>query len=97
MFTRNIHCISNPSEIVVGFVDISEEKEQRIFISNADVPGWNYKAPCILVIIEKCEPGFIPIESHEYIGFAIKNYFAAESFCVDCTLRGTNVRPAFWP
>ena len=93
----NIHCTSNPSEIVVGFVDISEEKEQRIFISNADVPGWNYKAACPLVIIEKCEPGFIPLGPHEFIGMNIKDYFAAESICVDCTLRGTNVRPAFWP
>ena len=42
----NIHCITIPDEMVVGYVDILEEKTQRIFISNAMLPGWNYRAHC---------------------------------------------------
>jgi hypothetical protein len=100
----NIHCTSNPSEIVVGYIDISEEKEQRIFISNEQVPGWNYTVDCPEVIINNDltsirlkGAGLTPTIIHEYIGLAIKDFYAAESICVDCTLRGTNVRPAFWP
>ena len=38
----------------------------------------------------------IPISPIGLPGQPPKGYFASGGICVDCTLRGTNVRPAFW-
>jgi hypothetical protein len=42
----NIRCITNAQEPVIGFVEVSEEKTKRIFISNTQVPGWKYAQKC---------------------------------------------------
>ncbi len=44
--TGNIHCTTNPSETAIGFVEVSQEKQESIFISNKEVPGWNYDDGC---------------------------------------------------
>ncbi len=95
----NIHCVSNPAEQVVGYVEVSQLQAQRIFISNKDVPGWNYRQPCIETKISLISDsikaygtGLIPT-SLGNIGF----YNAAVPNCVDCTLTGSNIRPDFWP
>ena len=96
----NIHCSTDPEEVMVGLVDISEEQEQRIYISNAQLPSWNYRAPCVTVILDISgyDPSLIPINPHEFDGFGnIKNFIASLPFCVDCTTRGSNIKPAFWP
>src|SRR5258706_12160544 len=102
----NIHCISNSSEIVVGYIEISEEQEQRIFINNDQLPGWNYKSGCVAVILPNdlggTEPRVVsltPTYPHQVSprGGGIIDFYAAEKPCVDCTTRGTNVRPTFWP
>ena len=31
------------------------------------------------------------------ITLGIEDFYAAEPECVDCTIRGTNERPSFWP
>jgi hypothetical protein len=100
----NIHCTTNPSETVVGYVDVSEEKSQRIFIKNSDVPGWNYDAGCQLNII-KNQPdsinsrgsGTIPTGPHTIVQLSIVDFYASAETCVDCTLSGTNIKPPFWP
>jgi Domain of unknown function (DUF4249) len=99
----NIHCVTNPKETVVGFVEISEEKDQRLFIRNDELPGWNYIAACNQVIIDnqpdsiaKYGLGLLPTAVHE-AGLSIKDFYASSYTCVDCTLTGTNIRPNFWP
>ena len=62
----NIHCITDPKETVVGFVDVSEEKDLRIFISNDEVPGWNYTNNCEQIIIGN-DPDSISITWTRYL------------------------------
>ncbi len=100
----NIHCITNPSEPVVGYVNISEEQDKRIFISNAEVPGWNYDSGCQLVLIDnnpdsivKYGSNLTPTFPNEFRGLLIINFYASGPTCVDCTLSGTNAKPPFWP
>jgi len=101
----NIHCITNPAEIVVDYVDISEEKERRTFISNDQLPEWNFTVDCPVTIINNDlssirEDGvsLMPTNPNRIdIGGNIIDFRASYPFCVDCTTRGTNVRPAFWP
>ena len=102
--TGNIHCTTNPSEIVIGFVEVSQEKEKRLFISNVEVPGWNYRQDCqtpYIVLnnpdsIQKYAAGLPTIPYQAGLGI-ISFYDSPDPNCVDCTLRGSNVRPSFWP
>ncbi len=98
----NMHCLTTPNEVVIGFVEVSEEKQKRIFISNTQVPGWNYIQDCDQVSIKNVPDSLkgvsgIPTTVAESgltgLDFV---YFASQS-CVDCTLRGVNTKPSFWP
>lgn len=100
----NIECLTNKGEIVIGFVEVTQEKQQRIFISNSEVPGWGYNSGCRLVLIDnhpdsilKYGVSLIPVTPATFQGLVIKDFYAAEERCLDCTLRGTNKKPAFWP
>src|SRR6202035_1342987 len=44
----NIHCLTNPAEEVIGYLSISSVQSSRIFISNSDLPSWDYRSPCTL-------------------------------------------------
>jgi hypothetical protein len=99
----NIHSVNDPTEVVVGYVEVSQPQEKRLFINHDDLPiDW---LPHIACQEQKLDadfsypfyPQLIPTRVAEYMGLVIKSYYAAEPICVDCTLRGTNVRPSFWP
>lgn len=36
----NIHCISNPSEAVIGYISVSTVASKRVFIPNSQLPAW---------------------------------------------------------
>ncbi len=100
----NIHCVNHPAETVVGYVSVSQEQDKRIFIRNADVPRWNYSQKCDEIVIannadsiKKYGIGTLPTVPHTILGLSIVDFYAAPSTCVDCTLRGTNIKPSFWP
>ncbi|HEV8084452.1 MAG TPA: DUF4249 domain-containing protein [Chitinophagaceae bacterium] len=100
----NIHCITDPAEIVIGYIDISEEKKKRIFIRNDELPGWGYRTGCTFITIDN-----IPDSIRKYgsslsptvpdkVGRGIVTFNATpDQSCIDCTLTGSNVRPPFWP
>jgi hypothetical protein len=99
----NMHCITNPDEVVIGFVEVSEEKQKRIFISNAQVPGWNYTQLCDNEIVVRNLPDSIKIANGiptnvSFGGITGLDYiYFGPSVCVDCTLRGVNTKPPYWP
>lgn len=99
----NIHCLSNPNEMVVGYVDISQKQEKNIFISNAEVTPWALPVTCGLFTVENTPDGinayagYTPVGPVEYRGFAITKFSVSTDSCVDCRLRGTHTKPSFWP
>ncbi len=102
----NIHCLTDPSELVVGFVEATQEQTKRIFISNNQVPGWGYSDNCLqltidnnLDSIEKYGRNLYPTTIAVLGDFGlIKQFFATENrSCMDCTVRGFNQKPDFWP
>lgn len=97
----NIHCLNDTSESVIGYIDVTQEQVSRKFISHDELSGWRTELPCVLIKVPNepgnYDPGLVPVGVAEYAGRSIKSFFAAQPECVDCTLRGTNARPAFWP
>jgi hypothetical protein len=104
----NIHCLSDPSKMVVGYFNVSPEQERRFFISAADVPGWtnsmycplyekligNVSVDALLVLpIVAAKTKPIPFST----ALEIVSFYASLPPCVDCTLTGTNIKPPFWP
>jgi len=102
--TGNIHCTTDSSEIAIGFIEVSQEKQKRLYIKNSQLPDWNYHMPCATIIvgngadaIQKDGAG-LPTIPYAADLFGIHSFYDSyDPNCVDCTLRGSNVRPSFWP
>jgi predicted secreted protein len=101
----NIHCVSNPTEPVIGYVNICTVQEKRIFINSKEVPDWTYNPYCTQIEVPNNSDSIhikaidlLPtnyVKSNPMTG-AIISFYAAPPDCVDCRLRGSNVKPAFW-
>jgi len=100
----NIHCLTDSSETVIGYIGAGSAQQSRIFISNKEMPSrWNpipecgeWHVPMTLdsILYYFDGGGYTPIEYDDPPGSSV--YGAAES-CVDCTLTGTLIKPPFWP
>jgi hypothetical protein len=95
----NLHCLTDTSEQVIGYVSAGSTSSKRLFISNAQVQPWNYQSGCSADTIPANQAGAWYI-----VGFRPINYVTAGSInvavanCVDCTLAGgSNIKPSFWP
>jgi uncharacterized protein DUF4249 len=103
--TGNIKCLSSPNEPVVGFVEVTEEQTKRLFIYNSQVPGWGYSISCTEYVVANSvedmnnNKEYSPTLPRTVGNFGVLvDFFAANmETCVDCTTRGVNRKPAFWP
>jgi hypothetical protein len=43
--TTNLHCTSDPSRIVIGYISASSITQKRIFIDQTQLPHWPYNSP----------------------------------------------------
>lgn len=100
--STNMHCVSDPAEKVIGYMSVSTEESKRIFISHDDIPGWNYQSLCVseFVDISSSEAAF---SNNGLIPYATKSeglntlgFYASTEECMDCRIRGSNVKPDFW-
>ncbi|MEP6846837.1 MAG: hypothetical protein ABI861_12575, partial [Panacibacter sp.] len=90
--------------IVIGYVDVTQEQIKRIFISNKQLDNWGFYLPCQTTVIDnnqdsilKYGNALLPTDPKTVTIFGVVDFYAADPTCVDCRLRGTNVRPSFWP
>lgn len=98
----NIKNIQDPKEVVVGYIGAGSSVEKRTFFR---IP-WNYKESCRETVFVPNvrdsikyyfrDGGYWPI-SLGLDELGQEGYVAAPIPCVDCRLKGTNVKPAFWP
>ena len=101
----NIHCVSDSSELVIGYIGAGSVQQERLFINNSDMPpGWNlpqncteYKVPLDSIGFYFKDKIYIPYQSLPVGSPFPTAYLAASGTCVDCTLTGTLVKPGFWP
>ncbi|MBC7829053.1 MAG: DUF4249 domain-containing protein [Chitinophagaceae bacterium] len=99
----NIHSVSDKDEPVIGFVSVGSLTQKRIFITKSQVEPWRYSRPCDERIIPLDSIRFyfpseawIPLQEwYSPAGF-LAGYTSSTRSCVDCTVRGTPVKPAFW-
>jgi hypothetical protein len=101
----NIHCTTDTSEIVIGFMSAGTTEQKRIFINHNQMPpDWIPTSLCYITNVPKDSIayylggslGLYPIDSIFTPGtrFAYTSSFIN---CVDCTFYGTNMKPSFWP
>ncbi|PJJ60770.1 DUF4249 domain-containing protein [Hymenobacter chitinivorans] len=101
--TGNVHCLTDPSEQVLGYIGAYSVQEQRLFISRDQLPA-SWKSDTGYETCGKPDTveyrnaavsfrttNYIPLDSLEARG-----YTAQYADCADCRRRGTNVPPAFW-
>jgi len=101
----NIHCLTDPAETVIGFIEITQEQVKRIFISNTQVPGWNYDPGCVFIELDnnldsiaKHGSDLYPTTPASTSPFGIIKFFATNNKnCMNCTFRGVSQKPDFWP
>lgn len=101
----NIHCVTNPQEKVIGYINAGNSVVNRSFIKNSELPPfWNIYPDCPLKdvpdirdsLIFYFDGGWDPIDrmltpTNDVV------FSASYKDCVDCTLTGTNIKPSFWP
>ena len=103
----NIHGVTNTKDPVLGYVSASSVQEQRLFISNSQLPDWKSNPayscsthtiptdPLNLLIYNYPDPDYGP---YHFEGDLIIFLIVAPRECLDCRYQGgTNVKPSFWP
>lgn len=99
----NIKCISNPDEVVIGYISAALSKSKRFFAYDAEMDTYKNYHQCEIVIPEEVAPPISWLSLYQN-GYLVISYDEMErksiwskDACVDCRLRGTKKKPSFWP
>jgi hypothetical protein len=100
----NIKCVTDPAEPVIGYVDIADAKLKRTFIKRSEVLPWDYRTGCYETEVVNFPDSlelwatFIPttVAKTSPLGDTLA-VFVSPPECADCRLRGTHIKPSFWP
>ena len=100
----NIHCITNPSEPVIGYLSASSVQQQRIFIADTVLNAWVNP-----VSLPGCRTDVVPYSFDIFPTYPVTDtsvapyYFSGGSMiiaprsCLDCRYQGgTRIKPSFW-
>jgi hypothetical protein len=106
----NIHSLTRPAEQVLGFISAGTVRQERIWISPAQVPDWRYIPACpspnIVVGLDSIsevypftQGGWIPIDLHVPPGSnGVDGWTSNVVACVDCRAEGGVLyKPSYWP
>jgi len=96
----NMRCIEDPTEKVLGYFSVSAVSSKRIFIKD-NFEGIIYRYnDCITDTIPYIDPPGLGVS----VWILFDERFAIPPFriltdkkgCADCTVRGSNIKPAYW-
>lgn len=97
----NLHNLTHPDQVVLGFFGASSVKSKRIFVS--DVPNLKIEYPSPCGITPLSPYGFRDTYPSDYPIYLVGDHngwqpFILGKYCVDCLRSfGKNVKPDFWP
>jgi hypothetical protein len=107
----NYHCVTNPSEIVIGYLSVGSTTTKRTFINRDQLPAsYNpgYSRAC-LIDTAYADKGEFNVFNNSYVTAINGVFFSpplpfgapnavtySTSDCADCTTRGVKNPPPFW-
>ncbi|MBG8554295.1 DUF4249 domain-containing protein [Hymenobacter guriensis] len=106
--TGNVHNLADTAEPVIGYVGAATVTEKRLFIDRTELGSiLRFKTgyedcgnPDTVLLADVpayfSRPNLLPIEG-VYVARTLIGYTGNPAVCVDCRLRGTTVKPDFWP
>lgn len=96
----NIACVTNPEEVVIGYINATTETTHRIYIEGKEVADMADVYDCR----ERFYYSTTDLHNIANQGLGILDEIEKDTFvcmssrCVDCTARGgTKKKPSFWP
>ncbi len=101
----NFHCVTNPGELVIGYLSAVTIEEKRMFIASHELPFWRFIEDCPEVLvkndvdsIQEAYNSGGSIYSAVYDNFGnISHYKMARQVCVECPARGGSlIKPSYW-
>lgn len=95
----NLHCLTDSSELVIGYISAGSAAATRIFIAEEQLRSWGYMQDCVSKKVKPDSVAYYIDQGSDLIDMNPfpPSYNMSYSGCVDCTLTGTNQRPYFWP
>ena len=104
--TGNIHSVTNPNNMVFGYISASSVQEQRIFISNKNLPDWKSNLGISCPVDEVQSNPADPLiwtyydtskQLWYYVSGPPPTMKITNKPCLDCRYQGgTNIKPPFW-
>lgn len=104
--TGNIRNVNNPNEPVLGYISVGNVETKRIFIGKDELPSW-VPDPIVKCSLDSIDVNnaqifantnyYIPIGEIWNDTGKLVGYRWTTKECSDCTLRGVNKKPNFWP
>lgn len=105
--TGNIHNVNDAEEPVLGYISVGTTSKKRIYIAKTELPT-TFIIPrtdaCLTLVTIKAadfkqyfESGLAFPIGEPMLQYPPSEISATSRFCGDCTLRGTNKKPSFWP
>ena len=99
----NVHSATSANETVLGFFSAGEEKQQRIFISNRDLPDNIRIMPSPFCPLDSLKMATVEtLGDHTFLVYpygvpTTLGYVSSSSDCMDCRVKGgVTQKPAFW-
>lgn len=99
----NVHSATNANEAVLGFFSAGEEKQQRIFIQNRDLPDDIRRMPPVFCPLDSLDLEMIKtLSDHTFLVYpygvpVTLGYISTTIDCMDCrTKGGVTQKPDFW-
>jgi hypothetical protein len=102
----NLHCLTNPSQPVIGFMTACTLQQQRIFIDISRLSNWPHNSAAFGCDTVEINYDFYHPFNFNYpdTNYAPWYYITngplvlASKICLDCLLfGGTNIKPPYWP
>ncbi|MEP7373362.1 MAG: DUF4249 domain-containing protein [Chitinophagaceae bacterium] len=104
----NIHCTSDPRELVIGYISAVTIEEKRFFIAESQLQDWRFRQECSDLDIRNNRDSILLAHQQNlsfYNAVLVQTpggidtpYFKASRLgCVECPARGgSTIRPSYW-